>query len=132
MSIDKQQLIAHAKRVRSRAYAAYSGFLVGAALSDESGKLHIGCNVENSSFPEGCCAEANAIGAMVASGGGKIKAIAVVGGHHSLEDCSPCGGCRQRIREFSDDSTRIFLMENNGEFGEYSIDDLLPMSFQLK
>lgn len=132
MSLDKDQLIAVAKRVRASAYAPYSSFFVGAALLDENGQLHTGCNVENSSFPEGCCAEANAIGAMVTAGGSKIAVIAVVGGHDELEDCAPCGGCRQRIREFSSDKTQIFLLESNGKFGEYSIEDLLPMSFQLK
>lgn len=132
MPLDKDQLIEAAKQVRARAHAPYSGFFVGAALLDENGQLHIGCNVENSSFPEGCCAEANAIGAMVSAGGRKIDVIAVVGGHDELEDCAPCGGCRQRIREFSSDNTRIFLMLSDGNFGEYSIEDLLPMSFQLK
>ena len=132
MSTDNDQLIAAAKKVRERAHAAYSGFYVGAALQDENGDIYTGCNVENASFPQGSCAEGNAIGAMVAAGGRKIVAIAVVGGHTQLEDCSPCGGCRQSIREFSDDDTKIIVMDKSGEFMEYSIEDLLPMSFQLK
>jgi cytidine deaminase len=132
MASDQDQLIKAAKEVREQAHAPYSGFLVGAALQDESGNIYIGCNVENSSFPEGNCAEASAIGAMVAAGGRRIDTIAVVGGHEQLEDCTPCGGCRQRIREFSDDATRIIALDASGEFVEYSIDDLLPMSFQLK
>jgi cytidine deaminase len=132
MSTNHDHLVAAAKKVRACAYATYSGFLVGAALQDERGQVFTGCNVENSSFPEGSCAEANAIGAMIAGGGRKISVITVVGGHTELQDCSPCGGCRQRIREFSGDETRIVLMDGNGEFVEYSIDELLPMSFQLR
>jgi len=132
MATGNDYLVAEAMKVRDCAYATYSGFLVGAALEDERGQLFTGCNVENSSFPEGSCAEANAIGAMIAGGGRKIRVIAVVGGHTEIQDCSPCGGCRQRIREFSDDDTRIVLMDSSGKFIEYSIDDLLPMSFRLK
>ena len=92
MSTNHDQLISAAKQVRDSAHAAYSGFYVGAALQDENGDVYTGCNVENSSFPEGSCAEANAIGAMVAGGGRKIVAIAVVGGHTQLEE--PVGvGC---------------------------------------
>ena len=130
--VDNDKLIEQAKKVRERAHAAYSGFFVGAALLDEHGELHVGCNVENASFPEGSCAEANAIGAMVASGGRKIMTIAVVGGKDEFEDCAPCGGCRQRIREFSSDETRIIVMGSDGNFVEHSIDELLPKSFQLK
>ena len=130
--MDDIKLIEEAKKVRDRAYAPFSGFFVGAALLDENDQLHVGCNVENSSFPEGSCAEANAIGAMVAKGGKKIVTIAVVGGKDELEDCAPCGGCRQRIREFSSDDTRIVAMSGSGDFVEYSVDELLPKSFQLK
>ena len=130
--MDDIKLIEEAKKVRDRAYAPFSGFFVGAALLDENDQLHVGCNVENSSFPEGSCAEANAIGAMVAKGGEKIVTIAVVGGKDELEDCAPCGGCRQRIREFSSDDTRIVAMSGSGDFVEYSVDELLPKSFQLK
>ncbi len=130
--MDDRKLIEEAKKVRDRAYAVFSGFFVGAALLDENDQLHVGCNVENSAFPQGSCAEANAIGAMVANGGRKIVTIAVVGGKDELEDCAPCGGCRQRIREFSNDDTRIIAMNGSGDFVEYSIDELLPKSFQLK
>jgi len=130
--MDDRKLIEEAKKVRDRAYAVFSGFFVGAALLDENDQLHVGCNVENSSFPEGSCAEANAIGAMVAKGGKKIVTIAVVGGKGELEDCAPCGGCRQRIREFSNDDTRIIALSGSGDFVEYNIDELLPKSFQLK
>ena len=132
MADNQDELIKAAKKVRDQAHAPYSGFFVGAALQDEHGDIYLGCNVENSSFPEGNCAEASAIGAMVAAGGRKIVAIAVVGGHSQLEDCAPCGGCRQRIREFADNDTRIIALDASGDFVEYSIEDLLPKSFQLK
>ena len=132
MPPDKDKLIKEAKKVRALAYAPFSGFFVGAALLDENGRMYSGCNVENSSFPEGSCAEANAIGAMVAGGGRKIAMIAVVGGRDTHEDCTPCGGCRQRVREFSDDNTRIVVMDSDGGFADYGIDELLPMSFQLR
>jgi cytidine deaminase len=130
--VDDDKLIEEAKKVRERAHAAYSGFFVGAALLDEHGRLHVGCNVENSSFPQGSCAESNAIGAMVANGGRKIVAIAVVGGKKQPEDCTPCGGCRQQIREFSSAETRIIVMSSDRDFVAHSIDELLPKSFQLK
>jgi cytidine deaminase len=127
-----QSLFDAAHKVRKKAYSRYSGYRVGAAILDEAGKLHVGCNVENSSFPEGTCAEAGAIAAMVAAGGKSIKVIAVVGGRDEPEFCTPCGGCRQRIREFSDGDTVILLLDGSGNPVEYDIDGLLPQSFVLK
>ena len=129
---DRDLIIEAAREVRGRAHAPYSGYFVGSAIIDEQGRLHVGCNVENSSFPEGACAETNAIGAMIAAGGQRIVAIAALGGRDNLEDCAPCGGCRQRILEFADDDTRIVLMNEDGEFVDFGIDDLLPSSFRLE
>ena len=129
--MDDQELIDAASEVREQAYAPYSGFYVGAALIDENDRVHVGCNVENSSFPLGTCAEAGAISSMVAAGGTRIAAIAAVGGHSVLETCTPCGGCRQRIAEFANANTRILLLDGSGEVISYSIDDLLPDSFRL-
>jgi cytidine deaminase len=131
-AIDKERLVHAATAVRQNAYAAYSGYRVGAAVLDELGRVHAGCNVENSSFPLGACAEANAIGAMIAAGGKRIVAIAAVGGREELEDCTPCGGCRQIIQEFSDGSTQVFLIGENGEVETHTIDRLLPLSFRLR
>lgn len=125
-------LVAAAKAVRHHAYAPYSGFFVGAALIDETGAIHSGCNVENAAFPQGACAEANAIGAMVAAGGKKIVAIAAVGGADDLEACTPCGGCRQRIQEFASEDTRVILIGDDGSIESYLIDDLLPATFRLR
>lgn len=130
--MDDQELIDRAIAVREKAYDAYSGFKVGAALLDENGLVHIGCNVENSSFPQGTCAETGAIAAMVAAGGRKVVTIAVAGGAESLTACTPCGGCRQRISEFADDDTTIILIDAGGSWCKYSMNDILPMSFRLK
>jgi len=121
-----------AQHARDNAYAPYSGYTVGAALIDDRGQLHIGCNVENASFPEGNCAETSAIAAMVVSGGRTIRNIAVVGGHDALEACTPCGGCRQRIAEFANEDTQVGLIEGNGARKTLSIAELLPLGFRLK
>ncbi len=130
--MDDQKLIDEAKAARQNAHAPYSNYFVGAAIVDEQGNVHRGCNVENSAYPEGNCAEANAIGAMIAAGGKKISVIAAVGGSDELEFCTPCGGCRQSILEFSDDDTRVILINDDGEIQKYSIDDLLPLAFRLR
>ena len=130
-TIDEQALIEAAKKVRLHAHAPYSGYRVGAVLLDENGQAHSGCNVENAAFPEGVCAEANAIGSMVTAGGKKIVAIAAVGGKDEIVACTPCGGCRQKILEFADEDTRILLIGDSGDIEGYSIEDLLPASFRL-
>ena len=126
---DDKELIEAAKAVRARAHAPYSHFHVGAAVLDERGEIHRGCNVENAAYPEGICAETSAIAAMVAAGGKRIVAIAAVGGHDEPVACPPCGGCRQRIREFADRNTRIVLLDDKGQPRSYSMEDLLPASF---
>ncbi len=128
----EQMLINAALQVRGNAHAPYSNYRVGAAVLDESGNVHTGCNVENAAFPEGTCAEANAIGSMIAAGGRRIVAIAAVGGAEDVEACTPCGGCRQCILEFADEDTRIILVGDADSIDSYSIDELLPASFRLK
>ena len=128
---DTDDLLAAAIAVRARAYAPYSNFAVGAAIRTPSGAVHAGCNVENAAYPEGTCAEANAIAAMIASGGKTIRTIVIVGGHDDIEDCTPCGGCRQKIAEFAEDDTRIILLRPGGHTREFHVDDLLPRSFHL-
>ncbi len=130
--MNDKQLIETAKDARENAHAPYSNYFVGAAIVDEQGNVHRGCNVENAAYPEGNCAEANAIGAMIAAGGKKISVIAAVGGSDKLEFCTPCGGCRQSILEFSDESTRVILLNEDGQIQKYSIDDLLPLAFRLR
>ena len=138
MNIDRDALVAAARQVQQHAHARFSNYFVGAAVLDENGDVHVGCNVENASYPEGICAEANAIGSMVATGGRKIVAIAVVGdiegteGFGSVGPCTPCGGCRQRIHEFADDETQIIMTGDDGELHALGIDDLLPESFRVR
>ena len=117
--------------VRVRAHAPYSGFFVGAAVLDREGHIHLGCNVENAAFPEGVCAEAAAIAAMVAAGGREIVAVAVVGGSARGGEvfCPPCGGCRQKIREFAVAGTTVHLREAGGAVTSLPLADLLPHSF---
>lgn len=131
MTVDEKRLIDAATDVRQRAHAPYSGYRVGAAVLDENGHIHTGCNVENAAYPEGICAEASAIGSMVAAGGQRIVAIAAVGGAEDIEACTPCGGCRQRILEFADESTRIILIGEGQRTDSFSMDELLPASFRL-
>lgn len=129
--MDEQDLIDAALAVRNNAYARYSNYRVGAALLDNEGRLYVGCNVENAAYPEGTCAEANAIAAMVAAGGKTIQAIVIAGGHDDIEDCTPCGGCRQKIAEFATPETRVMLLRPSGHTHSFPIDDLLPRSFHL-
>jgi len=138
MTISDDDLFAAAQKARAQAHAPYSGFTVGAAALDDQGRTHIGCNVENASFPEGICAEANAIGSMVTAGGKHLVAIAVVGAPVNPEAsqfassgfCKPCGGCRQRILEFADPETRVLMLNEAGDPYTLTIDELLPESFR--
>lgn len=120
-------LIEAAIEARSRAYAPYSNFKVGAAVRDETGRIHQGVNVENAAYPIGQCAEATAIGVMIAAGGARIDAIAVVGEGEAL--CTPCGGCRQRIREFGAPETPVLVAGPEGLRRRYTLAELLPDSF---
>ncbi|NND60249.1 MAG: cytidine deaminase [Gammaproteobacteria bacterium] len=128
---NRDALIEHAIVARNHAYAPYSRFFVGAAILDEHGHIHTGCNVENASFPLGACAEANAIGAMIAAGGERISGIAIVGGRDEPERCLPCGGCRQRIAEFADEDTQIVIAAAD-RIEYFTIAELLPDSFSLE
>ncbi len=130
MTNNNQTVIDAAIEARDAAYAAYSGYRVGAAIVDDTGGLHVGCNVENASYPLGTCAETGAIAAMVAAGGRRIRTIAVAGGGETLSDCVPCGGCRQRISEFADGDTRVLLLDGK-EWRAWSIEALLPKGFTL-
>ncbi|MEL7343903.1 MAG: cytidine deaminase, partial [Pseudomonadota bacterium] len=100
-------LLEHARRVRENAYAPYSNFKVGAALQTTGGRVHVGCNVENVAYPEGTCAEAGAIAAMVAAGDTAIAEIAVIA--DSPTPVPPCGGCRQKLAEFASGDVIVTL-----------------------
>ncbi len=120
-------LIAAAINAMPLAYAPYSQFQVGAAIEDENGHIHTGVNVENAAYPVGSCAEAGAIAAMIGAGGRKITRIAVAGRSDLL--CTPCGGCRQRIREFAAADMDIFICDEQGLRQRFTLAELLPHSF---
>jgi cytidine deaminase len=125
----QQTLLAQAQRVQLHAHAPYSHFQVGAALLDEAGNTFAGCNVENAAYPLGQCAEANAIGAMVAAGGKAIREILIASPNTEL--CPPCGGCRQKIAEFANADTKVHLATSDGHITTMPIAELLPLSFNL-
>ena len=127
MSPNVEALFAAATTAQARAYAPYSGFPVGAALSTPGGAVYAGCNVENAAFPVGTCAESAAIAAMVAAGERAIGAILVVGKGEAL--VTPCGGCRQRIREFAGPQTPIHVAGPAGLRRTFVLEELLPFSF---
>ncbi len=116
-----------ARAAQARAYAPYSRFRVGAALRTPSGAVFAGCNVENAAYPEGACAETGAIGAMALAGERQIEEILVIGDGEGL--CTPCGGCRQRIREFAAPETRVHIAGPEGVRARFTLDELLPHSF---
>lgn len=116
-----------ASAARDNAYAPYSRFAVGAALMTPDGAIHAGCNVENAAYPVGACAEAGAISAMVAAGARAIAGILVVGGGEGL--CTPCGACRQRIREFAGEDASVIVAGPEGPRRRFTLGELLPASF---
>ena len=122
-----RELLEAAARVRERAHAPYSKFPVGAAVLDDQGRIHVGCNVENASYPQGTCAETSAIAAMVAGGGKRIRAILVIGEGEGL--CTPCGACRQRISEHADDETPVLVAQGDRVRATFTLEQLLPHSF---
>ena len=121
------ELFEAARAVQANAHAPYSDFPVGAAIRAASGRVFAGCNVENVSFPEGICAEAAAIGAMVSAGEHEIVEVVTVANGDQLTTC--CGGCRQRIREFATASTPIHAAGPEGIRRTFTLGELLPESF---
>ncbi|MDD2880551.1 MAG: cytidine deaminase [Rhodoferax sp.] len=127
----QQALLAAARSAQLKAYAPYSQYQVGAAVLDEQGRIHAGCNVENAAYPEGLCAEAAALSAMVLAGSTRALAVLVVGngGKNKSAWTTPCGGCRQKLREFGAPTMPI-LAANDAELGpRYTLAQLLPESF---
>ena len=121
------ELVAAAQRVHLQAYCPYSHYRVGAALRTESGAVIVGCNVENAAYPLGSCAEAGAISAMVAGGERTIVEIVVV--TDGDQPGTPCGGCRQRIREFAGPEVAVHSIAISGATWSTTVADLLPHSF---
>lgn len=113
--------------VWENAYAPYSEFRVGAALRGASGKIYAGCNVENVAYPEGTCAEAGVIAAMVAAGETQFTQAYVVAG--SSLPVTPCGGCRQKLAEFAARDVVVTMATVEGDEKNMRIDELLPGAF---
>jgi cytidine deaminase len=127
--IDTQRaaMLAAAVAAMARAHAPYSKFHVGAAVLDAQGRIHAGCNVENAAYPQGLCAEAGALSAMVLAGGSEVQAVLVVGNGEGL--VTPCGGCRQKIREFAGPQTPIMIANPQQVRASFTLEQLLPHSF---
>ncbi|MBI5564420.1 MAG: cytidine deaminase [Chloroflexi bacterium] len=122
-----QELIAQAVEARKRAYAPYSRYKVGAALLGKSGKVYLGCNVENASYSHTVCAERTAILKAISEGEREFEAIAVV----TRNGGSPCGACRQVMVEFAPELT-IYIADKSGEYRATTMSELLPDSFTPK
>ncbi|WP_425091178.1 cytidine deaminase [Tropicimonas sp. S265A] len=120
-------LIAEAAAVRENAHAPYSNFKVGAAIRTSAGTVYVGCNVENVAYPEGTCAEAGAIAAMVAAGEREIAEVAVIAG--SPDPVPPCGGCRQKLAEFGARDIPVTLATTAGQKRVTTVGELLPGAF---
>ncbi len=120
-------LLDAAKAVRKNAYAPYSNFKVGAAIRASSGAIYAGCNVENVAYPEGTCAEAGAIAAMIAAGDTTITEVAVIA--DSPTPVPPCGGCRQKLAEFGAADVSVTMATTGGASETVRIADLLPGAF---
>ncbi len=121
------ELLRAACAVREHAHAPYSRFKVGAALRDEAGRIHAGCNVENAAYPQSLCAEAVALGALVAAGGARVTAAAVVG--DAPAPVTPCGGCRQKLAEFAAPDTPLRCANTAGAVVDTTLGALLPAAF---
>ena len=124
---EDSDIVAAARTAMARAYAPYSSFKVGAALRGASGRLYAGCNVENAAYPQGWCAEASAIAAMVIAGETRIVEAAVMGGGDA--PCTPCGGCRQKLYEFAGDELPIHVCGPQGLRRTVTLGELLPLAF---
>jgi cytidine deaminase len=125
-----EKLFEAARTAMKSAHAPYSKFPVGAAVLTDDGAIFSGCNIENASYPEGWCAETSAIAAMVMGGGKKIAEVAVIAEKMPL--ITPCGGCRQRLKEFGTPETRVHLCDASGVVETVTLGDLLPKAFGLK
>ena len=122
-----QKMFNEAKKVREKAHVPYSKFKVGVAILTEDNTIITGCNVENAALPQSQCAEASAIGNMLSQGYSKIKEVLVIGSGDLL--CSPCGGCRQKIREFASLNTPIHMCNVSKHIKTSTLEELLPDSF---
>lgn len=126
MSIE-EELFRAARSAMAKAYAPYSKFPVGASLRTADGRVYAGANIEVASYPEGWCAETTMLGHYIMDGGGEITDIAVTA--ERMDRITPCGGCRQRLAEFSKPSTRLHLCDQTGVVQTLTMGDILPLGF---
>ncbi len=128
--IEKNELVSMAAEMMSKAYAPYSGFKVGAALLASSGKVYVGCNIENAAYTPTVCAERVAFFSAVSSGEREFKAIAIVGGIDGklTSFTYPCGVCRQVMSEFCGADFKLYFSDGN-DIIEYMFDEIMPLSF---
>lgn len=124
---DPRPLIDAARAVRENAHVPYSRFKVGAAIRAASGAVYVGCNVENVAYPQGTCAEAGAIAAMVAGGDTAIAEVVVIA--DSEHPTTPCGGCRQKLREFAGPGVPVTMVTLEGRSLTMTMDQILPGAF---
>lgn len=127
MSKNVEALFAAARGAYDNSYAPYSNFPVGAAVLTAEGEIFSGGNVENAAYPQGWCAETSALSAMVRAGGRRVVEVCVVGGGAGL--CTPCGGCRQKLREFARADMTIHVAGPEGVRARFTLEELLPHSF---
>lgn len=128
MTPERERLMVQiARDARLRAHAPYSKFLVGAALMDEQGRVHAGANIENAAYPQGMCAEAAALAHLVVAGGTRVVAAVVVG--DGVEPVTPCGGCRQKLREFGLPDMPVVVADAHAVRARHTLGELLPHSF---
>ena len=123
------ELYAAAVEARTHSHSPYSGYRVGVALRTTDGSVFVGCNVENAAYPEGVCAEGGAISAMVVGSTGTPVIETVVVVTEGSTPGTPCGGCRQKIREFAGPTTTITSCTVDGATTTMSVDEILPASF---
>ena len=121
------ELLAASLDARSKSHSPYSNYAVGAAILDEQGRIHRGANMENAAYPQGWCAEATALGAMLMAGGKQAKAVLVTG--PGPEIITPCGGCRQKLREFAALDLPVIAGDPRGIKAQWTLEELLPHSF---
>lgn len=122
-----QSLLTASQSARTLSHSPYSRYAVGAAVLDEHGVVHAGCNIENAAYPQGWCAEATALGAMVMAGGKRALAVVVSGPGPDV--ITPCGGCRQKLREFGDEDLLVIAADPSGVKQSWTLGQLLPASF---
>lgn len=124
-----EEMIKKAEEASKKAYAPYSKFKVGACVLAESGNTYVGCNFENSSYGMTICAERNAVGSAIVNGELKIRAVAIYS--PNMDNCTPCGACRQVLNEFKSENGLDVIVKINDKIKIYTLEELLPETFNL-